>query len=129
MDIQRTGIILYTENYDACVAFYQHIFHLPVMFEETKGDFRLICLALGESYLMIETGGVADKKGKSIAESPVKIRINVADLQAALIKIQAYGLAAEIDNHSWGDVINIFDPDGNRVGIRDERGFTEQIHG
>lgn len=126
MEIQRTGIILNTEKYEACVAFYRDLFDLAVMFEKTEGDFRLTCLAFGSSYLMIETQGNAYPAGKSISENATKLRFNVADIDAALRKVKAYGLEAEIIESSWGSTINIFDPDGNRVGIRDEVGFREQ---
>ena len=47
MDIRRTGIILNAENFEQCVAFYRRAFDLPVLFEQTDGDFRLRCLAFG----------------------------------------------------------------------------------
>ena len=126
MEVQRTGIILNTENYAACVAFYRDLFDLPLMFEKVEGDFRLTCLEFGGSYLMIETGGKASAEGKSIAENATKIRFNVVNIESALSKVRAFGLDAEIVENSWGATINIFDPDGNRVGIRDEPGFSEQ---
>ncbi|MEH6652087.1 MAG: glyoxalase/bleomycin resistance/dioxygenase family protein [Motiliproteus sp.] len=126
MDIQRTGIILNTENYDACVVFYRELFNLPVMFEKIEGDFRLTCLGFGGSYLMVETEGYAKPAGKTLAENATKLRFNVADLELVRQRILAFGLDAEIINSSWGSTINIVDPDGNRVGIRDESGFAKQ---
>ena len=127
MEVQRTGIILNTDKYEACVAFYRDLFDLPFMFEKVEGDFRLTCLEFGGCYLMIETGGSSNREGKSIAENATKIRFNVANIESALNKVRAFGLEADIVENSWGATINIFDPDGNRVGIRDEPGFSEQV--
>jgi len=124
--IQRTGVILNTENYEACVAFYRDTFSLPVMFEERDGDFRLTCLDFGGAYLMIETDGVANPKGKTIAENATKLRFNVADLEAAERSLNARGIAATIERNPWGATINLIDPDGNRIGLRDEQGFRQQ---
>jgi lactoylglutathione lyase len=126
MKIQRTGIILNTEKYDECVAFYRGLFDLPVMFGIIEDDFRLTCLEFGGCYLMIETGGTAKPTGKSISENATKIRFNVKDIESALRKVKAFGLDAEITEYGWGSTIDIYDPDGNRVGIRDEFGFREQ---
>ncbi len=83
MRLQRTGVILNTENHEACVAFYRDVLALPVMFEKHEGDFRLTCLEFGGAYLMVETGGVARPEGKRIAENATKLRFNVADLEDA----------------------------------------------
>lgn len=124
MNIQRHGIILNCEHFDACVHFYRTLFGLPVMFEKQEGDFRLCCLAFGESYLMLETEGHAKPEGKNIAESPHKLRFNVSDIEAALADVRAFGIEADITVTDWGSVINICDPDGNRIGIRDEASFA-----
>ena len=125
MEIARTGIILNVGKYDECVKFYRDIFKLPVMFEKTDGNFKLTCLEFGSSYLMIETGGYANPAEKSINQNPSKIRFNVNDIEVALITIQAHGIKANIESNTWGNTINIHDPDGNRVGIRDESTFIE----
>jgi len=128
LDISRTGIILNTEKFDECVAFYRDLFDLPVMFHETDGDFRLTCLEFGGSYLMIETGGVAIDGEKSIQENATKLRFNVANIDAAFKKVTAFGIRSSIQKSDWGSTINIHDPDGNRIGIRDESGFVEQLN-
>ena len=46
-------MILNTQNYEACVAFYRDTLSLPVMFEKRDGDFQLTCLDFGGTYLMI----------------------------------------------------------------------------
>ncbi|RRJ83393.1 VOC family protein [Aestuariirhabdus litorea] len=129
MQVERSGIILNTEHFSECVDFYRQLFELPLMFEILEEDFRLCCLRLGDSYLMIETEGVARPQGKSIAENPTKLRFNVADMESALRRVREYGIEAEINDHPWGRTIDILDPDGNRVGIRDEAGFRRQLLG
>jgi len=128
MDIQRHGIILNVENYEECVVFYRDLFELKVMFTKTEGDFKLTCLEFGSCYLMIETDGFAEPEGKSIKSCPSKLRFNVSDIEATLLRIQDAGVSAEINNNAWGFTINIYDPDGNRIGIRDEDSFQRQIH-
>ena len=74
---------------------------------------------------MVETGGIASTVEKAMHENPTKLRFNVADINVALEKVRSIGIDAEIENYDWGDVINIVDPDGNRIGIRDEESFIE----
>ena len=124
MNIVRTGIILNTEQYEACVDFYQKVFNLKIMHTKNDSDgFALTCFEFGGSYLMVETGGVAADGEKDIATSPAKLRFNVSDIEKALDSIQAHGIDAHIERYDWGSTINICDPDGNRVGIRDEASF------
>ena len=127
MNINRTGIIINTEKYEACVAFYKNLFGLRILYEENDNDFQLTCFEFGGSYLMIETEGFAKPEGKTIKENSTKLRFNVENIEDALKTIKSYGIQAEIDKNDWGSTINIYDPDGNRVGIRDERTFKSQI--
>ncbi len=127
MKISRTGIILNTEKYDECIAFYKDLFDLNSLFQYVDGDFRMTCFEFGGAYLMIETGGIAKDGGKSISENATKLRFNVTDIDMALEKLQACGIEAEIRRHHWGSTINIYDPDGNRIGIRDESTFIDLI--
>ena len=127
-NIARYGIILNTENFEECVAFYRDLFGLRQLFEKKEGDFRLTCLEYGNGYLMVEQGGKAKNGVKSATEGSFKLRFNVEDLEEALAEIRAWGIQAEIQESSWGRTINISDPDGNRVGVRDEAGFVHQIN-
>ena len=127
MKVDRHGIILNVENYDECVSFYRDVFELKVMFTKVEGDFKLTCLEFGDSYLMIETEGYADTNGKSIASCPSKLRFNVQDINDALIRVKQFNLSHEYTENDWGTTINLHDPDGNRVGIRDEAGFVNQM--
>ncbi|MDY6982943.1 MAG: VOC family protein [Pseudomonadota bacterium] len=124
----RTGIILNTQNFSACRAFYRDVLGLRELFTRRDGDDELSCLEFGGAYLMIETGGHAKPAGKSVRESPAKLRFNVPDLEATLRVLHEKGIAAEIQRFDWGSTINLFDPDGNRVGIRDEAGFIAQMN-
>lgn len=127
-NIARYGIILNTENFEECVAFYRDLFGLRQVFEKKEGDFKLACLEYGNGYLMVEQGGKAKNGVKSPKEGSFKLRFNVEDLEEALAEIRAWGIQAEIQESSWGRTINISDPDGNRVGVRDEAGFVHQIN-
>jgi lactoylglutathione lyase len=127
MNLARTGVIINTENYAECVSFYRDLFGLRVLFEERYGEFRLTCFEFGGAYLMVEKDGYARPGGKSIRENSAKLRFNVADIEAALKTITHFGIETEITRHEWGSTIDIFDPDGNRVGIRDEATFRAQI--
>lgn len=119
MDINKTGIIINTEKYDECVSFYKNLFSLEVLFKKDEGDFKLTSFEFGGAYLLVETGGLAKDKQKSISENSTKIRFNVTDIERALEEVIQYGIAAKIEAYEWGRTINISDPDGNRVGIRD----------
>ncbi len=127
-NIARYGIILNTENFEECVSFYRDLFGLRQLFEKKEGDFKLACLEYGNGYLMVEQGGKAKNGVKSPKEGSFKLRFNVEDLEVALAEIRAWGIQAEIQESSWGRTINISDPDGNRVGVRDEAGFVHQIN-
>ena len=121
----KTGIILVVKNFDECVAFYRDLFGLKMLHEKEQGDFRLACLEFGTSYLMIETEPPYPQTAneKNVDENPTKLRFNVPEINAALKIVQSFGIEAQIDEFDWGSTINLTDPDGNRVGIRDEMGF------
>jgi len=127
MKTVRTGVILNVEKFDECVSFYKDLFGLKVLFEEQYGEFRLTCFEFDGSYLMVETEGFAKPEGKSLKENSTKLRFNVSNIEGALERIRAYGIEAEITKNDWGSTINIYDPDGNRVGVRDEETFRSQI--
>jgi hypothetical protein len=57
----------------------------------------------------------------------MKLRLNVPVIDVALSSLQDKGINAQIVKNSWGSTINIFDPDGNRIGIRDEDTFLKQV--
>lgn len=128
MDTQRFGIILNVEKYQQCVTFYREVLGLDVLFSKVDGDFKLTCLAFGAAYLMIETDGFSEPNGKSIKSCPSKLRFNVADINNTLLHIKSFNISAEVIENDWGSSINIYDPDGNRISIRDEVGFVSQLN-
>ena len=67
---------------------------------------------------MVETGGAGFPPEKTFAQSPIKIRLNVKDLEQSVADIRKTGLDAEIQNHDWGSVSEFCDPDGNRIALR-----------
>ena len=127
MKIARTGIILNTEKYEECVSFYRDLFNLKIIYTEGNQIDGITCFDFFGSYLMVETGGYSNPIGKSKKENSTKLRINVEDIEKSLIDIKAFGIDAKIIKNDWGSTINIFDPDGNRIGIRDEQSFSKQL--
>ncbi len=129
MKIVHHGIILNVQAFDECVEFYKELFQLPELFSTVDYDFKLTCLKYGDSYLMIESEGadIAYPQGKSVSQNPTKLRFNVLDIYKAHETIIAYGLRTEVMRNDWGSVININDPDGNPISIRDDKGYQEQI--
>ena len=72
---------------------------------------------------MIETGGTAIPGGRPIEQSPVKLRFNVHDVEAAATNLEARGVHVSIRRETWGTVGDFIDPDGNRCSLRDEGSF------
>ncbi len=126
MDLLRTGVVLYTERYEKCVAFYQDIVGLPLLFSLEEPLEQLTCFAFGDGYLMVEGSGVAHTNGKGPAQNPTILRFNVADVRKAADELAALGVAADYQAHPWGTVAKFFDPDGNKCELRDEETFAAQ---
>lgn len=61
--------------------------------------------------------------GRSIEQSPVKLRFNVANVDAAARLLEARGVRVVIRRETWGTVGDFVDPDGNRCSLRDEGSF------
>lgn len=123
MKFSRSGIILCTFDYKACVAFYRDAIGLPVMFEMDDEHSHLTCFNMTGSYLMIETGGSANPDGKSLAENPVWLRFNVDDVEETAKHLAAKGIPVRVRKEVWGTVADFQDPDGNRCSLRDEATF------
>jgi len=126
VQIENYGIILNVSNFEKCVSFYKKVFDLPEMFSKVDGDFQLTCLKFGNSYLMLETGGVASSTEKDVSQNPAILRFNVSDINDALITIRKYDSSAKIIQNDWGSIIRVIDPDGNPISIRDNSGFEAQ---
>lgn len=121
----RPGVIVFTEHYEACVAFYRDVLQLEIMHRIDRDGERLTTFAYGGAYLMIETGGVASEQAKSMAQNPTKLRFNVPDVKLAAAELAERGVHVEVLEHSWGDTAEFLDPDGNRCALRSDRGFGE----
>ena len=78
---------------------------------------------MGGSYLMIETGGTAVPGGKPIERSPVILRFNVRDVEAAAELLEARGVRVSSRREVWGTVGDFINPDGNHCSLRDEGSF------
>ena len=114
--IAEPGLILFTQNYEACVGFYRDTLGLPVRFD--KG--HLIALGFGSGYLMIEEGGDAVPGGKSRRQNPVTLRFNVDDVEAVAAMLRSRGVAVEVRQWDWGTTGAFLDPDGNRCELRNQ---------
>ena len=108
------GIILFTENFDACVVFYRDKIGLPVWFEKDG----LCCLRFGSAYLMIETNGISKGSRKAVAENPTILRFNVDDVVASASLLEAQGISVKISRYDWGTTGAFLDPDGNVCGLK-----------
>ena len=114
MDTSRAGLILFTERYDECVAFYLRVLGLSVWFSKPE----LTCFRFGDAYLMVERGGVAAPGEKSRAMSPLVLRLNVVDIQAACATLHERGVGgAAVTRFAWGDIVHLLDPDGNSIQL------------
>ncbi len=124
MRYTRTGLILCTENYEKCVAFYSGVLGLPILNALDNEHSKLTCFDMGgDSYLMIETGGTAISAGKSLDQNPVWLRFNVEDVDEAADELRGKGVDVKIRKEVWGTVADFVDPDGNVCSLRDEATF------
>ena len=123
MNFERTGVILCTENYDACVDFYADVLELPVLNAKDDAHSKLTTFEFGGSgsYLMVETGGKAIPIGKTVKDNPVWLRFNVADVDAAAAELSKKGVDVTIRREVWGTCGDFMDPDGNICSFREER--------
>ena len=85
MKYERTGVILCTEKYDECVAFYSDVLNLPVLEVPDDKHSKLTVLRFGaDTYLMVETDGKAIPSGKNLNQNPVWLRFNVKSVTPVL---------------------------------------------
>ncbi len=120
MKFERTGVILCTENYNECVAFYANDLQLPIREVLHDGHSKLTVFDFGaDTYLMIETGGEARPAGKTIKQNPVWLRFNVIDVEAAAAELAERGVDVAIRREVWGTVGDFKDPDGNICSLRE----------
>ena len=123
MNIDRSGIILYVENYEKCVSFYSDILELKVEFQNS----HLTSFDFGGSYLMVERGGVASVKGQEINQNSYILRINVIDIKEVAELMRFKGVEVEYAEYEWGTVAKFTDPDGNYCELKDSEKFNLQV--
>lgn len=112
---EQTGLILFTENYEACVQFYCDLVGLEIMYAKPG----LTCFSFGTSYLMVESDGVASASEKSFAQNAVTLRFNVKDVAECAAMLKERGADIQVHHWSWGVTALFLDPDGNRVELKD----------
>ena len=121
MKYERTGVILCTEKYNECVAFYSDVLDLPILEVLDDEHSKLTVLSLGkDTYLMVETGGKAIPSGKNLNQNPVWLRFNVRSVEAATQELSVKGIQVKIRKEVWGTVGDFLDPDGNVCSLREE---------
>jgi len=120
MNILRSGLILKSVRKSQCVDFYRNVLQLPVLFEN---DF-LTCFAMGASYLMIEP--LTEIVRSKHVDSQV-IRLNVHDPLEEHRRLVAMGIDSSHQVFDWGEIVVLFDPDGNQIELKDESSFAKQI--
>jgi lactoylglutathione lyase len=114
VEIKHHGLILFTENYEACVDFYGRVLALSVWFAKPT----LTCFRFGPAYLMVESGGVAAPGEKPRNMSPVVLRLNVTDVESACAELRERGMTdAQVTRFPWGNIVHFLDPDGNSVQL------------
>ena len=123
MRYTRNGFVLPVADYAACVAFYRDVLDLPVLFAHDRADSVLTGFDLAGAYLLVEPDGIAKTPETFPDDAQVRLRFNVADLDAAIAELRDKGVAVERLDHSWGSVGLFRDPDGNLCQLRGEAGF------
>ncbi len=125
MNFTMAGIILFTQNYEDCVEFYGSTLGLEILHKIDRPGERLTTFLLGDTYLMIETGGVASSHRKTTRQNPTKIRFNVPNVLATSATLRQRGVDVRTLEHSWGMTAEFADPDGNLCALRSDAGFGE----
>ncbi len=123
MEFDRTGIILYTIEYNKWVEFYENMLGLNKMFESEN----LTCFEFGKSYLMVELGDEYDGQKTESERTKTCLRINVPDVKMLAEKLTSKNIKVDYQEHSWGTIAKFFDPDGNLCEFKDSKKFEQQI--
>ncbi|WP_299508585.1 VOC family protein [uncultured Roseobacter sp.] len=125
MKYTMAGIILFTENYEECVEFYGSALGLETLHKIDRPGERLTTFLLGDTYLMVESGGVSSASSKTIEQNPTKLRFNVSDVLETSSVLRGNGIDVHIFEHTWGVTAEFTDPDGNLCALRSDEGFGE----
>lgn len=114
MRIKEMGIILFCEHYDTTLAFYVNKLGLHVR-QQKEG---LTILEFGGSYLMIESNGVAVDHEKTRAQNPTVLRLDVENMDEAVLELRSRGVSVDVRVFDWGTIGVIIDPEGNRIELK-----------
>ena len=123
MLLDRTGIILYTIEYQKCIDFYGNILGFTKMFETET----LTCFAFGKSYLMVEMDSESEGNITELERVRTCLRMNVPNVKQLADKLVAKNIKVDYQEHSWGTIAKFFDPDGNLCAFKDSAKFEKQI--
>ncbi|AFU68340.1 glyoxalase family protein [Psychroflexus torquis ATCC 700755] len=123
MEFDRTGIILYTLKYKKCVEFYENILGLKTMFESEN----LTCFEFGQAYLMVELDDISDGQKTGLERTKTCLRMNVSSVKIIAEKLISKNIEVDYQEHSWGTIAKILDPDGNLCAFKDSKMFEQQI--
>lgn len=123
MKIERCGLVLHTERYEECVAFYRDVVGLPVEFRKDEPGQVLTIFDFGSAYLMLEEDGMATPAAKTKRENPVTLRLNVEALDPVVAGLRDKGVDVRVQRFDWGAIADFHDPDGNRCQLREAKSF------
>ena len=123
MNFDRTGIILYTLQYTACVTFYEEVLQLKKMFENDT----LTCFEFGNAYLMVEIDDEYDGSLPQKGRTRTCLRMNVPNVKALANQLKAHQIEVDYQEHEWGSIAKFYDPDGNLCAFKDSEKFEKQI--
>jgi lactoylglutathione lyase len=123
MEIDRTGIILYTIEYKRCVDFYEKTLNLNKMFEYEY----LTCFAFGQSYLMVELDNEYNGSQSKTDRIKTCLRMNVPNVKMLADKLASENIEVDYQEHSWGTIAKFYDPDGNLCEFKDSDKFEKQV--
>ena len=123
MELDRTGIILYTIEYKRCVEFYENTLELTKMFESEN----LTCFEFGKSYLMVELDSEFDGAKTESERIKICLRMNVPNVKRIADKLITKNVKVDYQEYSWGIIAKFLDPDGNLCEFKDSRKFEKQI--
>jgi lactoylglutathione lyase len=108
----ESGLILFVSDYVRSVAFYRDQVGLPVRFDKEN----LTCFQFGGSYLLVEPLWGDRNLSAPNNNSPV-LRLNVEDIDSALLALRERGIEAAKMEFEWGMMAQFKDPDGYNVEL------------
>jgi len=126
VNFDRTGIILYTINYQACIHFYSIILGLEILFTTPM----LTCYNFGGVYLMVEIDDTTKESTSVTPPDRIKtcLKMNVENVKEYADNLKAHNIEVDYQEHEWGTIAKFFDPDHNLCAFRDSQTFEKQVN-